>query len=109
MTKVLPQRIRAGCDVAYCVCCLYCAMFCHSAFARVATLLIVCVVCIVLCFATAHSRGLRLLVSNGNAKITILPQRIRAGCDLRTAKAAHPQMRFCHSAFARVATSRSCC
>ena len=83
-------------------------LLCHSAFARVAT--VVYCVCCRYCaiFATAHSRGLRLQVPPPLLLSSSLPQRIRAGCDFRVRR-QQDIFRLCHSAFARVATAEKQC
>ena len=54
-------------------------------------------------FATAHSRGLRQYYRQYVQMLLPLPQRIRAGCDLRQAQCV-TFSRLCHSTFVRVAT-----
>ena len=76
---------------------------CHSAFVRVATDS-ECQDCrfVGLC----HSAFVRVATGTKASALgttTTLPQRIRAGCDFRTARACRCQA-LCHSAFVRVAT-----
>ena len=84
--QALPQRIRAGCDE------LRKALdelekLCLSAFVRVATQRLVGDGSGKILFASAHSCGLRLEVSEATLALAPLPQRIRAGCDLTTMQA----------------------
>ena len=76
----MPQRIRAGCDVTSKQL-PFAKELCHSAFARVAT----------------------IIFTSCSILRTSLPQRIRAGCDAY-ADIGGCHFRLCHSAFARVAT-----
>ena len=98
----LPQRIRAGCD-AETHCTPRSTRLCHSAFARVATILRIRR-SVSPAFATAHSRGLRRYHRRNRYPVCSLPQRIRAGCDPNNAFKRQAVF-LCHSAFARVATS----
>ena len=97
----LPQRIRAGCDATM-ITATNQFHLCHSAFARVATAghqrtcghglfkVVnngtrnegISALAGMEHFASAHSRGLRLMHSDpALGKTQALPQRIRAGCD----------------------------
>ena len=80
LTFALPQRIRAGCDLASSTR-RRPKMLCHSAFVRVATVILSSFVSCVAVFATAHSCGLRPGQISNYQIADSLPQRIRAGCD----------------------------
>ena len=103
------------------------ARLCLSAFARVATSMVIYDL-VERSFATAHSRGLRLVRILQACLQATLPQRIRAGCDLQVPPPLLPAwslpqriragcdigkcriniiLILCHSAFARVATMRT--
>ena len=78
---------------------------CHSAFVRVATRMPTLAV-VTSVFATAHSCGLRRIGASPDRAKRSLPQRIRAGCDMAESN-QYGRLDLCHSAFARVATSKT--
>ena len=91
--ETLPQRIRAGCDIASSPLTSRDAVFAtaHSRGLRpVQTEFGLNYVN----FATAHSRGLRPAVLARCRCCRSLPQRIRAGCDLTTSGQYSKRLRF---------------